>query len=410
MSKTDDGAPGSDGADDSFASLLRKKAPAAGGRSKRPSFAGLIKGEADPEDDRREAAAASGPGDEPTDPEIAGDEAEIPEHPAARPPVGPDNGSPSAMNRSRVAVFENGPSNQARAVDVIAALGYAALDTRRDLGRLRQSLEEPDPPEVAVVGLPGGEEAIELVRELRERRDPAAPTLIVATLPGPAESARRRAAEIGSDLFLVRPHARDNLAAVLAAADELGRTRVALAAARGSERELRDRLAHFGQPDDSTGFHQFEFFQRVLVMELKRAKRYGYSLAAALVAFDEQPTTSSPAAARGLRERIAMAITSNIRDIDLPVEHSDGRVLIFLPYTDLEGATEVGNRVVATVRAHGRRGGGGEGARCTVSIGIAAIRPGAPISFARLMKDANQALRAAQLKGGDRVIVRQGGP
>ena len=389
MSKTDDGAPGSDGADDSFASLLRKKAPAAGGRSKRPSFAGLIKGEADPEDDRREAAAASGPGEEPTDPEIAGDEAAVPEHPAAR-----------------VAVFENGPSNQARAVDVVAALGYAALDTRRDLGRLRQLLEESDPPEVAVVGLPGGEEAIELVRELRERRDPAAPTLIVATLPGPAESARRRAAEIGSDLFLVRPHARDNLAAVLAAADELGRTRVALAAARGSERELRDRLAHFGQPDDSTGFHQFEFFQRVLVMELKRAKRYGYSLAAALVAFDEPPAGASPAVARGLRERIAMAITSNIRDIDLPVEHSDGRVLIFLPYTDLEGATEVGNRVVATARAHGR----GEGARCTVSIGIAAIRPGAPISFARLMKDANQALRAAQLKGGDRVVVRQGGP
>ena len=121
-----------------------------------------------------------------------------------------------------------------------------------------------------------------------------------------------------------------------------------------AEGELRERLARFGEPDKTTGFQHFEFFQRLLLMELKRAKRYGYSLAAALIAVDDPDVRAHP------RRQLAAcasgspsAITSNIRDIDYPVEHVDGRVLVFLPYTDLEGATEVGNRVVKAVRKLG---------------------------------------------------------
>jgi diguanylate cyclase (GGDEF)-like protein len=142
-------------------------------------------------------------------------------------------------------------------------------------------------------------------------------------------------------------------------------------------------------------------------MELKRAKRYGYSLAAALVQIDPPDVELSPVDTRRLRERVAVAITSNIRDIDYPVEHVDGRVLIFLPYTDLDGATEVGNRVVKAVRKLARLETDEGEVQATISVGISAQREGQPISFARLMRDANQALRAAALKGGNRVVIRQ---
>lgn len=372
------------GSEESFASLLKKKS---GPGRQVETFASLLKGQ-------KERAPISAPAAPPPPPEPAAPE------PEAAEPSAPVRELP-ALPELAVAVFETGPSNQKRAVDVIDKLGYTALDTRRDSGKLRRMLSARKPPDVAIIGLPGGEAEIDRVKE-REPRP-----LIVATVPGPAESARERALAAGADLFLVRPHAKDNLSMVLAACAELARTRTALAEASEAERDLRDRLSRFGEPDKATGFQHFEFFQRLLVMELKRARRYGYSLAAALVEIDALDSELGPVDARRLRERVATAITSNIRDIDIPVEHVDGRVLLFLPYTDLEGATEVGNRIVKAVRKLGRLETGDGELRATISVGISALRSGQPISFARLMKDANQALRAAALKGGNRVVVRQ---
>jgi len=39
-------------------------------------------------------------------------------------------------------------------------------------------------------------------------------------------------------------------------------------------------------------------------------------------------------------------------------------------------------------------------------VGIAALKPGKQVSFAKLVRDASMALRAAQLKGGARVVVK----
>jgi PleD family two-component response regulator len=86
-----------------------------------------------------------------------------------------------------------------------------------------------------------------------------------------------------------------------------------------------------------------------------------------------------------------------IRDIDLPVDYADGRFLVFLPYTDLAGAERVGERLEREVRQQGGP---------TVSVGIAALEKGKGVSFAKLVRDAAMALRAAQLKGGAQVVVK----
>lgn len=369
--------------EESFASLLKKRT---GAQREAESFASLLTSK------KQEVMESAPP--------------LVSTRPATAPPLElTEPGAPipelPALPELSVAVFETGPSNQKRAVDVIAKLGYEAHDSRRDSGRLMRLVRGKQPPDVVVVGLPGGEEQIAKLKALDS------PPLIIATVPGPAESARERALQTGADLFVVRPHAKDNLSMILAAAAELSRTRAALAAAADNERDLRERLTRFGEPDKTTGFQHFDFFQRMLVMELKRAKRYGYSLAAGLIEIDALDVELSPVDERRLRERVATAITSNIRDIDIPVEHVDGRVLVFLPYTDLDGAKEVGNRVVKAVRKLGRLDTDDGPIRATISVGISAIRPGKPIRFARLMKDANQALRAAALKGGNRVVVRQ---
>jgi hypothetical protein len=39
-------------------------------------------------------------------------------------------------------------------------------------------------------------------------------------------------------------------------------------------------------------------------------------------------------------------------------------------------------------------------------VGISALKQGRAVSFAKLVRDASMALRAAQLKGGARVVVK----
>jgi diguanylate cyclase (GGDEF)-like protein len=218
-----------------------------------------------------------------------------------------------------------------------------------------------------------------------------------------------RAREAGADLFLLRPHSRDSLVTVLQAAAAVQTERRAARAQQATADGLRQRLLRYGQADAVTGFQHFDFFEHLLVMELKRARRYGYPLAVCLVANDPWERKQAPPAeaARTLRTRVAAAITACIRDIDVPVDFAEDRFLVFLPYTDIDGAELVGRRVAQVVKSQGSVSDGDKRWRMSVSVGIAATRPGAPLSFAKLMRDASAAVRAAQLKGGGRVVVRR---
>jgi len=320
---------------------------------------------------------------------------------------GADRADSAGAIRFEVMVLESSQANQQRARELADELGYE-LSTELDGGaraaealaaRLREA-----PPAAVLVGL-------------RERRGQAGACLalepdrpiVIASLAAPAATARARAREAGVDLFTVRPHSRDSLAAALGAAEELAALRERVRALRGTEELLRERLRRYGQSDLATGFFHVDFFERVLVMELKRARRYGYSLAACLVGLDAwaEGDAPPPAIARRLRAQVASAIVDIVRDIDMPVDLADDRMLVFLPYTDLDGATQVGKRIARAVAAAPEVVDGDRRWKPSASIGIAALKQGKPISFARLMRDAQSALKAAQLRGGSQVVVRR---
>lgn len=302
-----------------------------------------------------------------------------------------------------VAVVEASQAGQQRARELIDQLGYKLaidVEVQNTLGaRLRR-----EPPQAVLIGLPERASIAAEVLKLPDR------PLVIGSLAAPAATARARADQAGADLFTLRPHSRDSLAAVLHAAERIAALDQRVRALQGSEELLRERMRRFGQSDLATNFFHMEFFERVLVMELKRARRYGYSLAACLVGLDAwQGETAPPAAvAVKLRSQVANAIAAIVRDIDMPVDLAEDRMLVFLPYADLDGAVRVGKRIAASVaRLREATDGGGQSWRGTVSIGIAALKEGKPVSFARLMRDATSALKAAQLRGGDQVVVRR---
>ena len=117
------------------------------------------------------------------------------------------------------------------------------------------------------------------------------------------------------------------------------------------------------------------------------------------------PRAERPTLQRDITGGLAVAIAKSIRDIDIPIHYADDRILVFLPHTDLAGAEEVGRRIKRRIKRITYRGEGVT-AQLTASVGVAGISAGENLTFSRLIKDASAALKAAQLKGGDRVMKR----
>jgi GGDEF domain-containing protein len=234
--------------------------------------------------------------------------------------------------------------------------------------------------------------------------------VVVGIVDAAPDAVLARIAAHNADLFVLTPVSAARLAPLLYAAQQLAVARDRIRAAELAEAAVRERLLRYGEADSETGFQHFDFFKHYVVTELKRAKRYRYPIAACLVAIDPWPDglpVPPPSALRQLRIRVASAISASVRDIDVPVDLGDDRFLMFLPYTGLDGAKPVGLRVAKVVAESGRIEVDGKVHRLSVSVGIAALKPGSPVSFAQLMRHASAALRAAQSKGGGKVVVRR---
>ncbi|CAN5922449.1 hypothetical protein BH11MYX3_BH11MYX3_08460 [soil metagenome] len=250
--------------------------------------------------------------------------------------------------------------------------------------------------DVVLVGLPGGEPIIDAALAL----SPRSPVIIAAS-SGTTKEAIVRANASGADLATARPHDFDKLAPMLLAAARLLDHRRELTTARGSEAVLRARLDNLTDSDGS-GLQSFEMFQRILELELKRARRYLYPLSVALFALELPP---APPGVRGiLRARAGNALVHTIRDIDLATELDQERFLVLLPYTDLIGATELARRVLAAVAGGDPVVARGRAFAPQLKGAVTGAKPGQQLSFAKLMRDAMRALEQARSDGAELAI------
>lgn len=223
---------------------------------------------------------------------------------------------------------------------------------------------------------------------------------LVASLSAKQPRPSSLAAHIGADAFVQRPYRKDNVSLALYAAsnarllrDRAVRAELALADVTGVRRHA-----------ERSGLLHIDLFKTLLPLEIRRARRHGYPIAICVVALDPLPQ------AQQLTPELVSAceplLRGAVRDVDLAVRYGDGRFLVFLPHTDARGAEAVANRIVAEMRTC-RFKSAGVTLMVTASVGIATPRGGKPPSFAQLIKDAQAALKAAQLKGGDRAILRR---
>lgn len=154
--------------------------------------------------------------------------------------------------------------------------------------------------------------------------------------------------------------------------------------------------------DLTTNFYTFAHFKEVLFVEVKRARRYGFPLALALVAFDPISGRMDPELQNQLMGGLALAIRRSLRDTDYPVQHSADRVLLLMPHTDLAGSLIVARRICERV-ARATLQAGETIVHPTISLGVAAGEPGREYGFSDLVRQAQDGLTTAMARGGNRV-------
>lgn len=274
------------------------------------------------------------------------------------------------------------------------------------------------PPDLVIAGADGPDSAGETV--CSRLKAEVSPRLPVVLLFGPGDDdAERRATAAGADSYLMAPLKRP---AIL----RITRDTLRIRALSDQIDELERRLdqtnptdnappAPAPKPRPNEGVdapYDFDFFKKLLLMEVKRSKRYAYPICVALIEFDgfKEITAELDLESRGrLVGALFSQITQSVRDIDIPVLYAEEKVLVFMPHTPREGAIIVGRRLCERIRAHAADFGDSGRLRVTASVGLAAFDGYGTVSFGGLLKGATKALRAAQDAGGDTVEAADAG-
>jgi two-component system, cell cycle response regulator len=228
-----------------------------------------------------------------------------------------------------------------------------------------------------------GKLGAELARALRGL-DPNLPVIQLAL---DEEEAASGADEMEAEGTLVGPLAAPAVVGAVRMAERLGRAARHAAEAEGVAARRRETV------------QELALLKRMMLLEVKRSRRYGYPVSLGLFAVDgwaQLAAGLAPSGAAALLAELLAVLTSAVRDIDLAVPFDEDRLVVLMPHTGPEGALAVARRLVARVREREAT------ARFTVSAGIAGHAGGGTVSFGVLVKAAVAALTRARAAGGDR--------
>ncbi|BDG03872.1 diguanylate cyclase [Anaeromyxobacter oryzae] len=224
----------------------------------------------------------------------------------------------------------------------------------------------------------------------------ADPLLPVIALFFDEDEARRHPGAFGADGVLVGPLTAASVAGTCRLAEKL-RTEARRAQALEATAAERARGGEAG----------LDFLKKLLLLEVKRSKRYGYPVALALVAVDRWPDVLAKVDRAGRAALLADVLgllTASVRDIDLVAPFAEERFVVLMPHTKAEGALQVSRRLCAKIRDRKAD------VAVTASAGVAGHEGGGTVSFGMLVKRAAEALTRARAEGGDRAVPAEPPP
>jgi diguanylate cyclase (GGDEF)-like protein len=170
---------------------------------------------------------------------------------------------------------------------------------------------------------------------------------------------------------------------------------------------LHERAQRLAATDELTGLINHRRLHEVLGREVRRAERYGTSLALVMLDVDDFKHVNDryghQQGDRVLRA-VADAVRDTVRDVDFVARYGGEELAVALPEMDAEGAADVGERIRRAIAAAVVPERDGTRLSVTASVGVAVLDPASP-SRQDLIAAADAALYRAKRAGKNRVAV-----
>ncbi len=151
--------------------------------------------------------------------------------------------------------------------------------------------------------------------------------------------------------------------------------------------------------DISNNFYHFEFFKRIIHIEIKRAKRYGIELALLYLTFNnaDEIKNNSKGQFESLFTEFNAAVTTSIRDIDIPIAFGEEAILLMMPHTNKGGANIVAERIYSKLIKNAQ----------SINFSISIVSPEKEnLNFSVMMKMIHEGIEESVEKGGKSIIVK----
>jgi diguanylate cyclase (GGDEF)-like protein len=155
------------------------------------------------------------------------------------------------------------------------------------------------------------------------------------------------------------------------------------------------------QTDDLTKLHNARFLRQFLLNEVKRARRYGSSVATVFFDLDDFKRVNDMhghLVGSYVLMEMAAIILSSVRDTDVVARYGGDEFVIVLPETDFPAAVRVAERLCAKIARHYFTGGRRLQLQLTASFGVASFPQHAP-SPQQLVACADTAMYEAKAAG-----------
>jgi len=303
-----------------------------------------------------------------------------------------------------VLVVDSDDPRRDRTLKILEGLSVNALSAQTGNQALTL-IESADPDLILCDQQVSGHSAQELCEYVHEFSSGYVPFGL--TISGDIQSPEQARLDCGADVVLVHPLGEHRLAMVCRMLFELSELKAYVTHLEDENSQLRSSVQGKVHLDPETQFYRFDLFKHVILMEMKKAKRYGFPLAMLLLAFDNYQSVAgwlNPNQRRSLFKLLRKVLVSNVRDIDIPLLFSQEKIIVVMPRTDLNSAVVVADRIRDRIRGI-KPPRSLTQLNLSVSVSVSATGKNQEASFGQMVRQAVKGLAEAEMKGGDVVIV-----
>lgn len=298
--------------------------------------------------------------------------------------------------KRRILVVDDDHENLKFLSEVLEAANYDVQTADSGASAL-QKIEEWNPELVLLDYTMPGLNGLETLHRLRQRQNyvavifvsgNASPELVIQCLGGGADDYILKPFDFGEMIARIRVRFRNK-----DVNDEL--------------EAANEKLKDLAEKDDLTGLYNMRFIYQKIEHELKRAKRFGRSMAVLMMDLDHFKSVNDEfdhLFGSFVLKEIGAIISKSMRDIDFAARYGGDEFLMCLTETDPEGAKSFGERLRKAIGGHVFKDGDNVFQR-TASLGLAISDPNEEIVAKELVRRADHALYTAKETGRNKVVT-----